>query len=489
MKKKLYLLFGLVMSLLLVGIVKAEGPYFFDWKTKSYDDRMIFLNEPYKDGYITVDGIPEKYYVTIYNAKGEEQTKKTFNDVGIMDFAVDGANIYMLVYDYDEEWFFLELYNDKLELQKDMEVIVPFFDVDKFLIVQSDKIILIGTDNGVKQQVIEKDLSDSEVKPLSNNALNKLLPEIAAYDVAYDSDIDHIEEVDAYSYKNGKYAFGLKIADTSCEGAMAPVRDGENPPTTSSGRCYFVNFAIVDEDGNKELLKELPIEYYEISEVKFVDDYILVAAADNDDNVNILVYDLKGNLLQTIESELGFINIVDTPNGFIVGEGYCRMESVSKVGVTSDKQGNIYNDKGCCMTALEPLNRTQRGTGAGCEVRHTAYYNLKKIDTVVTEGKGKVEVAGEQRPGEPVTFVVTPDKGYTLGAVKVTDAQGNVITFTKDDLKGNTFTMPTADVTIEVEFLVQNAATADIAIITVAIIAVISGAIVFINNKKILKAK
>ena len=37
MKKKLYLLFGLVMSLLLVGIVKAEGPYIKGWETEKLD--------------------------------------------------------------------------------------------------------------------------------------------------------------------------------------------------------------------------------------------------------------------------------------------------------------------------------------------------------------------------------------------------------------------------------------------------------------------
>ena len=45
--------------------------------------------------------------------------------------------------------------------------------------------------------------------------------------------------------------------------------------------------------------------------------------------------------------------------------------------------------------------------------------------------------------------------------------------------------MPTADVTIEVEFLVQNANTADIAITVIAIVAGFAGIMYLLNKKKL----
>ena len=113
-----------------------------------------------------------------------------------------------------------------------------------------------------------------------------------------------------------------------------------------------------------------------------------------------------------------------------------------------------------------------------------SFYLYRNIEPVVTQGKGKVEVIKQQRPGEPVEFVITPDPGYVLGSVKVTDANGNVVYFTS-----NRFTMPTADVTIEVEFLVANAKTADIAIIGISIIAILAGAIAITHYKKLRNAK
>ena len=107
-----------------------------------------------------------------------------------------------------------------------------------------------------------------------------------------------------------------------------------------------------------------------------------------------------------------------------------------------------------------------------------------KIEHKVTQGKGKIQVINKQKPGEPVEFVIRPDEGYVLGLVKVTDANGNTVVFTQ-----NRFTMPTADVIIEVEFLVANAKTADIAIIGVSIIAIIAAGIVFTQYRKIKLAK
>ncbi len=74
-------------------------------------------------------------------------------------------------------------------------------------------------------------------------------------------------------------------------------------------------------------------------------------------------------------------------------------------------------------------------------------HNTYNIETI-TDGNGTVEADHiEAESGTAVKFTVTPEEGYVLGEVKVTDANGNVLTFTD-----YTFTMPSSDVKIEVIF-------------------------------------
>jgi hypothetical protein len=102
-----------------------------------------------------------------------------------------------------------------------------------------------------------------------------------------------------------------------------------------------------------------------------------------------------------------------------------------------------------------------------------------EVATKVVEGKGTIKAISRSVGGEGVTFVVEPAKGYVLGVVKVTDALGNVIEF-----HDYTFTMPSSDVLIEVEFVKENPNTADIAILTVISLAIVFGIVLLNVNKK-----
>ena len=95
------------------------------------------------------------------------------------------------------------------------------------------------------------------------------------------------------------------------------------------------------------------------------------------------------------------------------------------------------------------------------------------------QGEGEIKVIDRSAAGGEVTFEVTPKEGYVLSVVKVTDAAGNVITFTD-----YTFTMPSSDVTIEAVFVPGNPNTTDIAIMGVVIVGILFGAIAVINYKK-----
>lgn len=98
-----------------------------------------------------------------------------------------------------------------------------------------------------------------------------------------------------------------------------------------------------------------------------------------------------------------------------------------------------------------------------------------------TDGNGTVTVSSNTNySGTDVSFTVEPKEGYVLGEVKVTDANGNVVIF--NDYR---FTMPSADVIIEVTFVkeVKNPNTADIMIVLVGMVAII-GVGTFIKSSK-----
>ena len=105
---------------------------------------------------------------------------------------------------------------------------------------------------------------------------------------------------------------------------------------------------------------------------------------------------------------------------------------------------------------------------------------LYKVSTK-TDGHGKIKVnVVETKAGTQVKFSIIPDEGYVLSVVKVTDENGNVLTFTN-----NEFTMPNANVLIEATFVkkINNPETKDLAIYMIIIIAIFSG-LIFINSKK-----
>ncbi len=132
--------------------------------------------------------------------------------------------------------------------------------------------------------------------------------------------------------------------------------------------------------------------------------------------------------------------------------------------------GNICYSEGECDTGIPRAG-----------IRPVVTLSISNIDYAIetkTDGNGtvtaeKVTAAG----GEVIKFTVTPKEGYVLGEVKVTDALGNVITFTD-----YTFTMPNANVLIEATFVPKNPNT-KVFLTIIPIIVFIVSAIVYFKSK------
>ena len=129
MKKKLYLLFGLVMSLLLVGVVKAEGPYYKEWSTKktnTYDYSSYYIDQ-YQDGYLTVDITYGGALIRIYDNKGNILEEEEFLNKYIAGVYVDGGRILLVEEEYANGYsgYYIREYNNKLAIEKEIQVYEP----------------------------------------------------------------------------------------------------------------------------------------------------------------------------------------------------------------------------------------------------------------------------------------------------------------------------------------------------------------------------
>lgn len=129
-------------------------------------------------------------------------------------------------------------------------------------------------------------------------------------------------------------------------------------------------------------------------------------------------------------------------------------------------------------------NATMSGASMGYSgYNYTAeilYFSIiHKVETK-TDGNGTVEATKvEANWGDEVKFTVTPNPGFVLSEVKVTDSEGNVVIFTD-----NTFTMPNADVLIEASFKVENPETVAFISILVFVVLALSGTMLYKNRKK-----
>ncbi len=172
------------------------------------------------------------------------------------------------------------------------------------------------------------------------------------------------------------------------------------------------------------------------------------------------LYDFDGNFDRQID-------IVD----YLYGVSNKEMSSQLLDMISSD--GKLY-------VAYQYCDIDENNCSVNCKLGVVEIKTRYNIETKVTDGKGTVKVIEVANSGDEITFEVTPEKGYVLDVVKVTDSDGNVLTFTD-----YTFTMPSADVLIEASFKKAPVSpnTVD-SILVIGVLAIISGGLMFILRWK-----
>ncbi len=240
---------------------------------------------------------------------------------------------------------------------------------------------------------------------------------------------------------------------------------------------------LTDSEGQPIWEKELTNDLLAIN-VKLIGDYV-VAIGLSEDGTEILVYDLEGNLVQNITTDMvGYTHLLPTDNGFIVSKNttdsktchYPVPESVEPYSeISEESQDEVYNIlyslEGCVYCA----------TYTTTEVYHLPY-NINKETT----GEGEVKVQDNAYAGEEVEVEASPKLGWMIDKLVVRDANGNEI-----EVKDGKFVMPSGEVTIEITFtkiieeIIQNPNTAAISITGLVLFAGALGYIAYRNYKKI----
>ncbi len=485
MKKCTFLVLSMIASLLLINVVKAEGPYYLDFETNLIEGEPREELE-YKDGYLFIDDnySSDGMVLSYYSNKGKlnkSLTIRSYYRIAVWDDDIyligEIGNAELTLYKLDSDLSIKKQVSfDDISFQPD----IPDSDLPGYL--EENRYLLhydLFVDNGYINFIdyngyihpFTKDLEPKEQHQATEKEFNNIYKNNAAYKLLSNklSQFDNVINIDSNS---NNIVVATNSIKESCD-----VYNMNSLSQSEKENCFYSRIILFDKDGKEIWQKEMPKKTL-TSDVHFAHGYIVTivknySAGDNNfefDNTKdtIVIYDMKGNEIQTITTKYGFDYLVATKTGFMVTQDTCSEESVFGVFFTGIAFGST-NQQGLNDPTKEKHGPINPPTTASCRVNHQVYYLVLKIDTKVVSGKGSIKAVNSARPGEPITFVVTPEEGYELGVVKVTDALGNVVYF-----NSYTFTMPNANVLIEATFVPKNPKTADIAIAAVAITMVIT---------------
>ncbi len=216
--------------------------------------------------------------------------------------------------------------------------------------------------------------------------------------------------------------------------------------------------------------------------VETIDDKIALLSTGSQGKI-FYIFDKQGNVVKDLTDDLNPYANFMAADMFTTDKGLyvsllCEDYNSYTFGASEWSHGGAAFDKKKEIGSLPGLPEGGPENGIYSVIM---YYSINFEVAKQINGKGTINSTVERADvGEVVRFTVTPDPGFVLGVVKVTDANGNVLTFTN-----NTFVMPASDVIIEASFVPLNPNTGDIAILVIVLIAIASATILITQKKKL----
>ena len=436
----------IVLFILLIPITVKAADYELDFQSPLIHTNYTG-NQFYKNGYLFVDSSYEYQSSTMinyYGADGNLIKLKIFDNYTTYAVKIDNDYIYLLGYLNSRKTFY--------KIDENLEIIAEF-EVDEYdelrhsdfnddFIIEDNKIIaMVYYYETGESKVFKMDIDFQNYRLEEMNQNN--YPELIIYNKLNEDE----EKFNTNVIKVGDYFYALYRIRIYNEA------DG----------IYHMIPHIAKYNSNYELLWDKEYEdYYGLDKLLSFNDDIYLLSYDQSQFIEnsteksgLLKMDKDGNILGKVIPDTSIDGVAIDKDNILVSSGtyrYCL-------------DANVFEIPDECMSSIY----------------HKVYSLEYKIETK-TDGNGEIKAIQNSKPGVGITFEVIPKKGYVLSEVKVTDSEGNTVTFTD-----NKFTMPSSDVTIEAVFVPANPNTKDL--INICIIVFIISAVAYILSSTIKRKK
>jgi len=488
---KLLLIVMLSFFCMNVAYAEEEMPkvFYFDWENgyaEYFDDGELTLSDnfAFKDGAVIIRTLRDVNSYDPYielelrDVEGEIIAENTIKNAYFFSGITDNNYIYIVVRKAANEkgvagnsdQFVLKI-DDKLEVVASLEFVSQYtpgvdgminarnFGHDILAIAEDKLYVFCGEDYMLNTSL---DLEEWEVTEFLDEDFTKYFPDLATeyYFLSVwmnDFSDDTKNKVDilvtTHVYSESILSSGARYFKP----VPQPISADDDIDAQVSDESSFPMIGLIKIMNKQgETTFEVTNENYaKFLEARMIGDYIVaigltessVLGNNNSSQLgnDIVIYNMDGEVVQIIETDGSYLYINETTSGF----------------VTTHFE--------LCKEAPNALELAGSNSPSICGYNTEAYYLPLNIETKVN-GNGNVRVMKMSRRGANVTFEITPEPGYVLDSVKVTDANGRVLMF-----RNYTFTMPSADVTIEANFLPKNPKTYD-GILNSVKLALISGA-------------
>ena len=444
MKKFSYFLL-IIILFFCSSIVFAEESLFNKTWTESYDtvrnNNVVSDVLEVEDGLLTIGTKNNIVFITLLTPDGILVKNVTISpeingrglrlfavENGYIGFAATADGMYKILINSDYEVTRTELYNtDEL------------FYYNKVYAVKIDKELYFFTGYTYDQYLIKYDFEDQYFSDVLyedlSNKVTKVLDgyfNMMTYDYCKRLLID-----DSYNTDNTTV---IDPDDETTEDAYC----SEFEATFDGGYIFSLY------DSNKDVGK---LVYYKDDEVwaKTVNDTVYVAGSQVNDNFVFSVVKKEGN------NYVDYIEIIDDKGTVVESNAFGDFIITEVIPLNDDFIASGYKTY-CKKSGKQPktsiIKKSVRkfidlSSHSGCDdTLYLALFEYNHLIETKTDGNGTI-TANKIRTskGTEVEFTIEPKKGYVLGVVKVTDENGNVLTFT--DYK---FIMPDANVLIEATF-------------------------------------
>ncbi len=424
MKNKIYVLFAVLISILMINVTKAESLLTYD-ETYSIEDYisdyqgMVSLNSRFY--ILDYDYDYNETVISSSNNDFTEASTKTFTDLS--NPTIIKYNNSILLIGIEKNALKVYMLDENLQVTSQKET--------SYLIDLDATIKAYSYDNKVYLMLFEEDTMLSTTIYEIDNTLNITESSLSSYDsdlmkkvlkgdyyLIRMNDTEENNRVTHYYATSYTKDYSVLVGDTS------NITYDE-----TTGFNYKAHLTIIDSTGTTILDTEIE-EYTSYIDVEFVKSKIVILAT-NDNGDYLLIYDTTGKLEETIT----------------LSKSYNNSTMIKNEIVKLNNQLIVYSTE-------MVRNRASYKT--------LAFYNFN-LSIIANESPyGTIEVVDTALPNAEVTMTITPNEGYEVDTIEAIDALGNTITVTE-----NKFIMPEEDVytTVNYKASVENPETADIIIL------------------------